>query len=202
MPTDDAPSTLVKVLHLVFLSTFWGMQIWVTFISSFVMENNLSRHTFRFIQSFLFPYYLHIGSACAFINLTIFAMCHPSELLNEEETMQYQLPRHSGITVFPFQITVFFICVIAAALNAQWFGQVTSDIMAEMHLIEQSYGFGGAVGLFSNRSLIRLRRLDSNYKDLTNRLSIYHGFSSLCNLCCIACNALSLYYMAAHLSAL
>ncbi|KAF7244280.1 hypothetical protein EYD10_09318 [Varanus komodoensis] len=187
MPTDDAPSTLVKVLHLVFLSTFWGMQIWVTFISSFVMENNLSRHTFRFIQSFLFPYYLHIGSACAFINLTIFAMCHPSELLNEEETMQ---------------ITVFFICVIAAALNAQWFGQVTSDIMAEMHLIEQSYGFGGAVGLFSNRSLIRLRRLDSNYKDLTNRLSIYHGFSSLCNLCCIACNALSLYYMAAHLSAL
>uniref|UniRef100_A0A8D2L4E8 TMEM205-like domain-containing protein n=1 Tax=Varanus komodoensis TaxID=61221 RepID=A0A8D2L4E8_VARKO len=181
MPTDDAPSTLVKVLHLVFLSTFWGMQIWVTFISSFVMENNLSRHTFRFIQSFLFPYYLHIGSACAFINLTIFAI---------------------GKTNTLAEVSVFFICVIAAALNAQWFGQVTSDIMAEMHLIEQSYGFGGAVGLFSNRSLIRLRRLDSNYKDLTNRLSIYHGFSSLCNLCCIACNALSLYYMAAHLSAL
>ncbi|XP_062994641.1 transmembrane protein 205-like [Elgaria multicarinata webbii] len=187
MPTDADPSTLVKVLHLVFLSTFWGMQIWVTFISSFAMGNNLSRHTFRFIQSFLFPYYFHIGSACAFINLTIFAMCHPSELLNEEETMQ---------------ITVFFICVTVAALNAQWFGQVTSDIMAEMHLIEQSYGLGGDVGLFSNKSFIRLRQLDSSYKELTNRLSIYHGFSSFCNLCCIACNGLSLYYMAAHLSAL
>ncbi|XP_060132876.1 transmembrane protein 205-like [Zootoca vivipara] len=187
MSTDADPPTLVKVLHLVFLSTFWGMQIWVTFIASFVMGNNLSQHTFGFIQSCLFPYYFHIGSACAFINLTIFAMCHPSELLNEEETMQ---------------ITVFFICVIVAALNAQWFGQVTSDIMAEMHLIEQSYGLGEDAGWFQHKSFMRLRQLDSHYRELTSRLSIYRGFSSLCNLCCIACNGLSLYYMAAHLSTL
>ncbi|XP_042318551.1 transmembrane protein 205-like [Sceloporus undulatus] len=187
MTADTDPTTLVKMLHLVFLSTFWGMQIWVTFISSFVMGNNLSQHTIGFIQSCLFPYYFHIGSACAFINLTIFAVCHPSELLNEEETIQ---------------ITVFFICATVAALNAYWFGQLTSDIMAEMHLIEQSYGLGGDIGLFLNKSLIRLRQLDSNYKELASRLSIYHGFSSLCNLCCIACNGLSLYYMAAHLSAL
>ncbi|XP_066482677.1 transmembrane protein 205-like [Tiliqua scincoides] len=187
MPTDADPSTIVKALHLVFLSTFWGMQIWVTFISSFVMGSNLSQHTFGFIQSCLFPYYFQIGSACAFINLTIFATCHPSEFLNEEETMQ---------------ITVFFICVTAAALNAQWFGQVTSDIMAEMHLIEQSYGLGEDVGWFSDKSLIQLHTLDSNYRELTSKLSIYQTFSSLCNLCCIACNGLSLYYMAAHLSAL
>uniref|UniRef100_A0A8D0KH90 TMEM205-like domain-containing protein n=1 Tax=Salvator merianae TaxID=96440 RepID=A0A8D0KH90_SALMN len=156
MPTDDAdPSTFVKVLHLAFLSTFWGMQIWVTFISSFVMGNNLSQHTLGFIQSCLFPYYFHIGSACAFINLTIFAICHPSPLLNEEETTQ---------------ITVFFICVIVAALNAQWFGQVMSDIMAEMHLVEQSYGLGEDVGWFSNKALIQLRQMDSSYRELTNRL--------------------------------
>ncbi|XP_078249036.1 transmembrane protein 205-like [Pogona vitticeps] len=151
------------------------------------MSSHLSQHMFGFIQSFLFPYYFHIGSVCAFVNLTIFATCHPSELLNEEETTQ---------------ITVFFICVTIAALNAHWFGQVTSDIMAEMHLIEQSYGLGGDVRVFSNRSLVRLGHLDASYKALTSRLSIYHGFSSLCNLCCIACNGLSLYYMAAHLSTL
>ncbi|XP_053099678.1 transmembrane protein 205-like [Hemicordylus capensis] len=187
MPTDADPSTIVKTVHLVFLSTFWGMQIWVTFISNFVMGSNLSQHTFGFIQSCLFPYYFHIGSACALMNLTIFAMCHPSELLNEEETMQ---------------ITVFFICVTVSALNSQWFGQVTSDIMAEMHLIEQSYGLGEDVRWFSNKSLIRLCKLDSNYRELTSKLSIYQGFSSFCNLCCITCNGLSLYYMAAHLSAL
>lgn len=108
----------------------------------------------------------------------------------------------SSITQCLFQITVFFVCVIIAALNAHWFGQVTSDIMAEMHLIEQSYGMGGNIGLSSNRSLIQLRHLDTSYKELTSRLSIYHGFSNLCNLCCIACNGLSLYYMAAHLSTL
>ncbi|KAJ6662555.1 hypothetical protein lerEdw1_011692 [Lerista edwardsae] len=187
MPTDADPSTAVKALHLVFLSTFWGMQIWVTFISSFVMGSNLSHHMFGFIQSCLFPYYFQIGSVCAFINLTIFATCHPSELLNEEETMQ---------------ITVFFICVIVAVLNAQWFGQVTSEIMAEMHLIEQSCGLGEDVGCFSNQSLLQLRKLDSNYRELTSKLSVYQAFSSLCNLCCIACNGLSLCYMAAHLSAL
>lgn len=33
MPTDTEPSNAVKLLHLVFLSTSWGMQIWVTFVS-------------------------------------------------------------------------------------------------------------------------------------------------------------------------
>lgn len=56
--------------------------------SGFVLGSKLSQHTFSFIQSCLFPYYFHIGSACAFFNLTIFAVCHPSELLNEEENMQ------------------------------------------------------------------------------------------------------------------
>lgn len=34
MPTDQEPSLTVKLLQLTLLSTYWGMQIWVTFISS------------------------------------------------------------------------------------------------------------------------------------------------------------------------
>lgn len=33
MPTDTEPSNTIKLLHLVFLSTSWGMQIWVTFVA-------------------------------------------------------------------------------------------------------------------------------------------------------------------------
>lgn len=33
MLTDMEPSNTVKLLHLVFLSTSWGMQIWVTFVA-------------------------------------------------------------------------------------------------------------------------------------------------------------------------
>lgn len=54
----------------------------------FVMDNHLNRHTFGFIQSRLFPFYHHIGSACAFFNLAIFAVYHPSDLLDENEAFQ------------------------------------------------------------------------------------------------------------------
>lgn len=34
MSTDQEPTFTVKLLQLLLLSTYWGMQIWVTFISS------------------------------------------------------------------------------------------------------------------------------------------------------------------------
>lgn len=52
------------------------------------MSSHLPRHTFGSIQRELFPYYFHIGSACAFLNLTLFAMYHPSELLSDEQATQ------------------------------------------------------------------------------------------------------------------
>ncbi|KAH0618586.1 hypothetical protein JD844_017937 [Phrynosoma platyrhinos] len=213
MATDADPTTLVKMLHLVFLSTFWGMQIWVTFISSeldflynpqwctkfgsvaifdrseaFVGMNQAKWRTFDVVQ----------------LDEMLRPVVKPNRIsgLREFSCVVRLTVEVPSLIICLFQITVFFICVTVAALNAYWFGQVTSDIMAEMHLIEQSYGLGGDVGLFLNKSLIRLRQLDSNYNELACKLSIYHGFSSLCNLCCIACNGLSLYYMAAHLSAL
>ncbi|NWU47137.1 TM205 protein, partial [Dromas ardeola] len=187
MPTDAEPSNTIKLLHLVFLSTCWGMQIWVTFVAGFVMGRHLPRHTYGFIQRQLFPYYFHIGSACAFLNLTLFAMYHPSELLSDEQTTQ---------------IIVFFVCVAASVLNTQWFGPVTSDIVADMHLIERSHGLGQEVGLSTSKSCRELRATNPSYRQLSRQFSLYHALSSLCNLCCIACNGLSLYYLAARLSAL
>ncbi|NXF69460.1 TM205 protein, partial [Ciccaba nigrolineata] len=155
--------------------------------AGFVMGSHLPRHTFGFIQRQLFPYYFHIVSACAFLNLTLFAMYHPSELLSDEQTTQ---------------IITFFVCVAASVLNTQWFGQVTSDIVADMHLIERSHGLGQEVGLFTSQSHRQLRASNPSYRQLTRQFTLYHALSSLCNLCCIACNGLSLYYMAARLSAL
>ncbi|XP_035393365.1 transmembrane protein 205 [Cygnus atratus] len=185
--TNAEPSNAVKLLHLLLLSTFWGMQIWVTFVAGLVMRSRLPRHTYGFIQRELFPYYFHIGSTCAFLNLTLFAMYHPSELLSEEETTQ---------------IIVFFVCVAVSALNAQWFGQATSDIAADMHRIERGRGLGQEVGLFAGESCRELRASDPSYGQLARQLALYRAASALCNLCCIACNGFSLYYLAAHLSAL
>ncbi|XP_035188856.1 transmembrane protein 205 isoform X2 [Oxyura jamaicensis] len=187
MLTNAEPSNAVKLLHLLFLSTFWGMQIWVTFVAGLVMRSRLPRHTYGFIQRELCPYYFHIGSTCAFLNLTLFAMYHPSELLSEEETTQ---------------IIVFFVCVALSALNTQWFGQATSDIAADMHRIECGRGLGQEVGLLAGESCQQLRASDPSYGRLARQLALYGAASALCNLCCIACNGFSLYYLAARLSAL
>lgn len=56
--------------------------------TGFVMDNHLNRHTYGFIQSRLVPFYLHLGSACAFFNLTIYAVYHPRDMLNEREAFQ------------------------------------------------------------------------------------------------------------------
>ncbi|XP_057696521.1 transmembrane protein 205 [Corythoichthys intestinalis] len=188
MATDQEPSFTVKMAQLMLLSTYWGMQIWVTFISSFVMDNHLNRHTYGFIQSRLVPFYLHLGSACAFFNLTIYAVYHPSDMLDEREA---------------FQIFIFFVSVTVAAVNAQWFGQMTSEIMADMHLVEQACGLGQDIGLSSNReAYAKLRETDAKYRHLSGRLRLYRLLSSLCNVCCLACNFCSLSYMAENLSTL
>lgn len=61
-------------------------------LAGFVMSRHLPRHTFGSIQRELFPYYFHISSTCAFLNLTLFAMSHPSELLSQEHKTQVTSP--------------------------------------------------------------------------------------------------------------
>ncbi|NXD95235.1 TM205 protein, partial [Chaetorhynchus papuensis] len=187
MAGDTQPSNAIKLLHLLFLSTSWGMQVWVTFVAGFVMSRHLPRHTFGSVQRELFPYYFHISSTCAFLNLTLFAMSHPSERLGEEHMAQ---------------IIVFLVCIAASVLNTQWFGQVTSDMVAELHLVERSQGLGQEVGLAAGERRRQLRASNPSYGQLCRRFALYHALSSLCNLCCIVCNGLSLYHLAGRLSAL
>lgn len=179
------------------------------------MDNHLNRHTYGFIQSRLVPFYLHLGSACAFFNLTIYAVYHPSDMLDDREAFQVlflfhiiTLPKKQNFLQyffnlclhFPHQIFIFFVSVTVAAVNAQWFGQMTSEIMADMHLIEQACGLGQDIGLSSNReAYAKLCETDVKYRHLSSRLWRYRLLSSLSNLCCIGCNFYSLCYMAENL---
>lgn len=179
------------------------------------MNNHLNRHTYGFIQSRLVPFYLHLGSACAFFNLTIYAVYHPSDMLNDREAFQVchvfavSAKTQHGIlrlklrSALPHQIFIFFVSVTVAAINAQWFGQMASEIMADMHLIEQACGLGQDIGLSSNReAYAKLCETDIKYRHLSSRLWLYRLLSSLCNVCCIGCNFYSLCYMAENLNTL
>ncbi|NXM88815.1 TM205 protein, partial [Oenanthe oenanthe] len=177
----------IKLLHLLFLSTSWGIQVWVTFVAGFVMSRHLPRHTFSSIQRQLFPYYFHISSTCAFLNLTLFAMSHPSERLGEEHTAQ---------------IIIFLTCIAASVLNAAWFGPVTSEAAAELQRVESSHGLGQEPGQAASEPRRRLRASDPGYRQLARRFGLHHGLCSLCNLLCLACNGLSLQRLAAQITAL
>ncbi|NXO23721.1 TM205 protein, partial [Cisticola juncidis] len=191
----------IKVLHLLFLSTSWGMQVWVTFVAGFVMSRHLPRHTFGSIQRELFPYYFHISSTCAFLNLTLFAMSHPSERLGEEHSTQ---------------IIIFLVCIAASVLNTQCFGRATSDLVAELQLAERRHGRGPGMepgqepGIEPGKELRpagseprrQLRASSPSHRRLVRRFALCHALSSLCNLCCIVCNGLSLQHLAAQLAAL
>lgn len=67
------------------------------FCAGFVMDNHLNRHTYGFIQSRLVPFYLHLGSACAFLNLTIYTVYHPRDMLNDRESFQVPYLFYFGI---------------------------------------------------------------------------------------------------------
>lgn len=174
------------------------------------MDNHLNRHTYGFIQSRLVPFYLHLGSACAFFNLAIYAVYHPRDLLDDREAFQVcgllaiaSDPPPPPNRLCSLQIFIFFVSVTVAAVNAQWFGQMASEIMADMHLVEQACGLGQDIGLSSNReAYAKLCESDVKYRRLSGRLWLYRLLSSLCNVCCIGCNFYSLCYMAENLHAL
>ncbi|XP_067416544.1 transmembrane protein 205 [Emydura macquarii macquarii] len=188
MPMEGDPSSLAKVAQLFILSLAWGMQIWVTFISGFVLIRNVSRHTFGLVQSKLFPFYFSALVVCAFLNLCIFACYHPRELLSTWETLQGML---------------YFVCLLLASVNGLGFSRATTAAMFRMHAIEREHGLGGEVGLAARREAYQqLRERDPKYRDARQIFFKHHGLSSFCNLVCLTCSAFNLLCLALHLSSL
>lgn len=52
MAAEGETTTLAKLLQLIFLSTFWGMQIWVTFISGRCLSSLLHQFLLRIVTCF------------------------------------------------------------------------------------------------------------------------------------------------------
>uniref|UniRef100_A0A8C9A901 Transmembrane protein 205 n=1 Tax=Prolemur simus TaxID=1328070 RepID=A0A8C9A901_PROSS len=105
MEEGGSPGGLIKVVHLLVLSGAWGMQMWVTFVSGFLLFRGLPRHTFGLVQSKLFPFYFHISMSCAFINLCILAAQHAWAQLTLWEASQ---------------LCFLFLSLTLATVNARW----------------------------------------------------------------------------------
>uniref|UniRef100_A0A8C3NP89 Uncharacterized protein n=1 Tax=Geospiza parvula TaxID=87175 RepID=A0A8C3NP89_GEOPR len=145
------------------------------------------------MQRELFPYYFHISSTCAFLNLTLFAMSHPSEQLGQEHKTQVTSPflTHSPIP---------FLCSSGSLANHG--DPRTAQRSPQLQRVEQSHGLGQELGLAASEPRRQLRASDPGYRRLARSFALHHALSSLCNLLCILCNGLSLQHLAGQLSAL
>ncbi|KAM9130322.1 transmembrane protein 205 [Pangshura tecta] len=129
---------------------------------------------FGFFQNSLFPYSFHISSTCAFFNLTVFATPHSSELLNEDRARQMLGScSHIWLEEKPIRLTTHDLpfCHLAAQ-NAYRLGQMTSEVIVDVYLIEQRYGLGEDIGLFSNKTYAKLSELDSKYKKVSSQVML------------------------------
>ncbi|XP_076977868.1 transmembrane protein 205 isoform X2 [Tamandua tetradactyla] len=183
------PGSLMKVVHLLVLSGAWGMQMWVTFVSGFLLFRSLPRHTFGLVQSRLFPFYFHISMACAFINLCILA------------------PQYAWTQLTFWEASQLFLLLLSltlAATNARWLGPRTTATMRALQTLEKERGLGGEVpGTYQGPDPYRqLRDRDPKYGALRQAFFRYHGFSSLCNLGCLLSNGLCLVLLALSLRSL
>ncbi|XP_028311185.1 transmembrane protein 205 [Gouania willdenowi] len=186
MTTEGDPASMIKVLHLLVLSFSFGMQVWVSFIAGFALVRMVTRHTFGLVQSKLLPLYFYSVLGCSFINLAVYAVYHPRELLDWHESLQMAL---------------YFTALITAALNAQWFGPGTTEVMFQMRAIEEEHVLGNQVGLSSQvEGYAKLRERDPKYRAFRSSFMRYHGLSALCNLMGFICTCTNLVYVALNLS--
>lgn len=189
MDEGGDPGGLVKVTHLLVLSGAWGMQMWVTFASGFLLFRNLPRHTFGLVQSKLFPFYFHISMGCAFINLCIVA--------SQRAWVQFTFWEASQCCLLLLSLTL-------ATINARWLEPRTTAAMRALQSMEKERGLGGEVpgSLQGPDPYRQLRDKDPKYSALRQNFFHYHGLSSLCNLGCVLGNGLCLASLALGLRSL
>uniref|UniRef100_A0A452HVH6 Uncharacterized protein n=1 Tax=Gopherus agassizii TaxID=38772 RepID=A0A452HVH6_9SAUR len=159
--TDAEPSTLVKQLYL-----------------NFPFSLLVDAHQGHFYIC-LFPYSFHIISTCAFFNLTVFATPHSNAHTSGWKRSPLGLSLSPAAHDLPF-------CHLAAQ-NAYRLGLMTSEVIADVHLIEQRYGLGEDIGLFSNKTYAKLSELDPKYKKVASQVI------------CSVCNGSSPSYMALYI---
>ncbi|XP_049644515.1 transmembrane protein 205 [Suncus etruscus] len=189
MEEGGALGGLARVVHLLVLSGVWGMQMWVTFASGFLLFRGLPRHTFGLVQSKLFPAYFHVSVGCAFANLCILVSQYSWAQLTFWETSQ---------------LFLLLLSFMLAAANDLWLEPRTSAAMWALHRVEKERGLGQEVpGSRQGPDPYRqLQAQDPKYSALRKTFFRYHGLSSLCNLGCLLANGLCLAGLALGLQTL
>ncbi|TNN40717.1 Transmembrane protein 205 [Liparis tanakae] len=179
---------LVKVLHLLLLSFNFGMQIWVSYISGYVLSRQVTRNTFAVVQSMFFPVYNYSLLLSNIVLLAVYAVYQPEEEVDSDGGRQMALYGSS---------------VIMSGLIALWCGPQSTELMFQMKEVEQEHGLGNEIGPSSEEDAYdRLWERDPKYRTSGRMFLIFNTMTFVCNLTGIICTITNLVYKALKLSSI
>lgn len=99
------------------------------------------------------------------------------------------------------QMVLFFVALIMAGLNAQWFGPSATEMMYKLREVEQEHGLGNEIGFGKEKeAYAKLKEQDPKYRASKRAFGRYHGLSNLCNLIGFICTTTNLAYTALNLN--
>ncbi|CBI35529.3 unnamed protein product, partial [Vitis vinifera] len=81
MLSTDAIGSLTCVIHILGFATAYGVRVWVTFFSSFVLAGALPNQQFAIVQSKIYPFYFKTMASCVGLALLGHALSQGEKVL-------------------------------------------------------------------------------------------------------------------------
>ena len=98
--SKETLNSLMGVIHLLGFATAYGLCVWVTFISSYVMSRVIPRQQFGVVQSKIYPVYFRVMAYCIGMALVGHVLCHRKRVLSSKaEWLQFYNLVHSLLSV-------------------------------------------------------------------------------------------------------
>lgn len=173
-------STLTRLLYIAAVSTVFGSQVWMTFVSGLALFLSVPRHVFAQVQQVLFPLYFLTNAVLMLVAVVTYTRHHPTHLWDNHQMMQ------GGILVTCFLVNLGIRLYLAPVL--------TKLITVKM-AIEREAGLGQEVG--SSRPGVLANC--PHYMRLFRAFRRTHIIIAIGNMVSMAATSFHLYYLATKL---
>jgi len=180
LPDNSKSAHFASFVHLSSISTWFGIQFWVTFVAGLTKLKLLPRHYFGLVQSHLFPKAFLYGTCLSCISLGSFAVKYPMASWQSDENMQVLALSTNLVS------TIINYLVVAPKMNTY---------MLQQHKLEKEFGHGYEIGPITDKQMLERPQ----YKELRRKFFIYHGMSTTLNLLAFVSNGIFFWFLSKKL---
>nr|XP_045609471.1 transmembrane protein 205-like [Procambarus clarkii] len=173
-------STLTRLLYVASVSTVFGSQVWMTFVSGLALFFSVPRHVFAQVQQVLFPLYFLCNAALMLVAVVTYTQHHPTHLWDTHQVMQ------GAILVTCFLVNLGIRLYLAPVLTRL----ITVKIA-----IEREAGMGEEVASSKPGRLSHC----PHYMRLHRAFRRTHMIIAIGNMVSMSATSLHLYYLATKL---